>query len=908
MPVLEDEDRDLASRERSAPVNNSGSAADDQEKSALEEGGFYNSDTEKDGKSRIKGKLSRRKKLIGGGTVGVVVSLIALISSISTGPFGVIHYAQSLQRMNVFKNHESFGENRSEKFLLYALAGKSAKGRLGVIRNVQADRWEKKLAAKGLEPVYSKTPPQRMIGMAVNDNNLARDFIGDMKRQGISTNTPIDGVSIHGAGDDIHRVGVDLKDDNFKVRRAVTSSAMKTLKINKVSTYLGARLLKQRFGVNFHPLNKVKYKGDTFLQRRAEAREAQQNTISSGDPNKPLSPLGEKRVKILGKIKAIGSAAKGPVIAAAVTCGVKEFSGAIDSQNFENQQKAVRSSFTSIATGNQVMGLRDYNLEEVAAGYDIIYDEKTKTSVFEAEAIRSDNGQAPIGTDEPYDLPQDSKPGVKEKNIVFRFADEIPIGAVCTVFGAAAEAISKIPGYGLIESATDAALGKVGVDIKKLQEKALAYFTNGSVDEKAEGAAKGAVDAIGGRLGVNAMFIASGGVEQSPAQEEALYSQAQDIKQREIAGMSFFDRYFNAYESRSVVAQAYINGPKSGDQIASSLLSLPQTIASSFSKNFLFGRADAATTSSYDYGFPLYSFSLDEQNDPSYEDPYGNKDKLDAVLAATKAREDQCVKSLGGARPYSCEAGFSSWQELMTGDSSFTSGEGDNDDAEGSDFGGANSKQCFAVTMTPDGDTTPVGDIDFTKLPEGCDDNKSEAFTRYRFYLADITIGTNLACYEGHDESCGITDNGGSAPSSGSAVLSSDIRTLAAQILANKNITYPLDAVSDTGSTERVLEQIANGEKPAVACTNTDIVSADINPSILKFLAELGSQTKIGVNALTDKCHSPTSNHYKGLAVDFQCNGVNFDLAKADAVAEKYGGKRNFETCENHNHWHYDFK
>lgn len=143
--------------------------------------------------------------------------------------------------------------------------------------------------------------------------------------------------------------------------------------------------------------------------------------------------------------------------------------------------------------------------------------------------------------------------------------------------------------------------------------------------------------------------------------------------------------------------------------------------------------------------------------------------------------------------------------------------------------------------------------------------------------------------------------------STNTGIVSGDVQQLAKQILGNPNITYPLDAVSPNGSTKAVLQALANGQKAPVTCSNAGRSTSDINSNILEFLVELGSQTRIGVNALTDKCHSNGSPHYDGEAVDFECNAVLFDLTKGDSVAAKYGGKHNFETCSANAHWHYDF-
>lgn len=161
---------------------------------------------------------------------------------------------------------------------------------------------------------------------------------------------------------------------------------------------------------------------------------------------------------------------------------------------------------------------------------------------------------------------------------------------------------------------------------------------------------------------------------------------------------------------------------------------------------------------------------------------------------------------------------------------------------------------------------------------------------------------------ESSSSSTSITSSSGTT----SGTVSGDVQQLAKQLLANPNITYPYDPPQGGGSakTKDVLEALAIGEKAPVTCANAGITSTDINPNILQFLVELGSQTKIGVNALTDKCHSTGSNHYKGVAVDFNCTtqGVQFNVSQADSIASKYSGGHNDESCKDAiPHWHYDF-
>ena len=70
---------------------------------------------------------------------------------------------------------------------------------------------------------------------------------------------------------------------------------------------------------------------------------------------------------------------------------------------------------------------------------------------------------------------------------------------------------------------------------------------------------------------------------------------------------------------------------------------------------------------------------------------------------------------------------------------------------------------------------------------------------------------------------------------------------------------------------------------------------------MMQALYEMSQQGPIQINALTGGEHSTGSNHYSGTAVDLDV-GVG-DPAQIEAIANKYGGARNFETS----HIHLDF-
>ncbi len=170
---------------------------------------------------------------------------------------------------------------------------------------------------------------------------------------------------------------------------------------------------------------------------------------------------------------------------------------------------------------------------------------------------------------------------------------------------------------------------------------------------------------------------------------------------------------------------------------------------------------------------------------------------------------------------------------------------------------------------------------------------------------AGAIYGSSLLTQD--DLSGSPTNSGGASENPGA---SASLQDLAKQVLADPNVSYPYDAISPNGGTKAVLQAVASGQAAPVTCQDKStqgVTSANLNPNILKAILDMAQGAQIGVNALTDKCHTAGSNHYKGLAVDFECQGMPFDVSRNDAIAAKYGGHRNSEICSVNKHWHYDF-
>lgn len=683
--------------------------------------------------SRIKGVFKKKKNLVGGGLVGLLVGGGFLGFTILQGPLQFIHISQVLSGFH-FGPVDDFGDGRSGKFMLYSLSGKAARGRLGVNGNRRADIWETRLNENGLRSIY-QSGTQRGIGYEVTDPGRAKPFLDDMRRQGIDIDTNLTRAAVDIDGNKVPRgvTGVFPEDGDFRQMNRVTRSAVKSLGVNKVRSSSAARLLIRRTGTNglFHPFrNAVRRQADSYAVWREDRREADRNRYVTGDPD--LNPADTRLGRLRSRIGTSLRTARGPAIVVAATCGLKTFSDSIDEQNYQNQLTMMRMGTSTVAKGSQVKSMQDLNLEAMGVASEHFYSEETETSWLDDPGVQHELGNTPTGTD--YLAENDIKPGSKEKPAFFRVADRVPnVLNVCGLLNSAGEIISDLPVISQINGIIDRSARAVsGKSPEEWVATARDYFANGGVNALAEGAEWGGLVNTGTRLAANDTMLASGGRELSDQEALAVKSSARNTRQRQFASTGIFNRYFNIFESRSLTAQLFQHSPKNGRQLSTGLAQLPAATFTNFLPSFVRDQTAHAATG-YEYGFPVYGFSIEEQNDPKYEDPFAN-----AAYIETGDRLQELNEEYG--------------------------------------------RECFGMTIGSNGELQYQDALDITEIDdakcsgENLQGQAREAYMRYRFYLADMITVHTLDCYEGlSDDSCAQLGFGGETASQSAAAGSSII-------------------------------------------------------------------------------------------------------------------------------------
>ena len=668
---------------------------------------------------------NRKKSATGSGILVAIVAIVFGLQSISSGPFQFLQSAQLLQGFH-FADQDDFSDGLTAKFMIYALAGKAAKGRLGVISNARANAWERRLNDTGLKSVYSPTT-QRLIGYQVLDEGRARPFLDDMARDGIPRTTTLRGIGIDGNAVDTTGDFVNFQGRRPATARSVTRTAARATGVNRVGAELGSRLLFKRGGVEFHPLlNVVRKKVDTWAKYREDLKEQRAEELRNGTRGTD-SPLHTRRVEAANKLRSFAKTATGPALILAVVCSANGLSDSVDAQNLESQQQSIRMGMNRVTIGAQIMSGQDFNAEMLDVHQEDLYDPKTKTSWADDPGIRHEMGEPPTSRSYIDNLKLGApKPGY------FTTYDQVAsavgfIGPVCN-------AIAAVGDWPIIKQASDLIASIVnsiltGVGAKTTDEyyqMAVDWFANGAVNAFAQGAERGGIENVGARMAANNQFLAMGGRELSDQEADAVKTAVREENARVFARASIHDRYFNLYDSRSLISSLYMQSPKNGTQLVASLNKIPGAIGNlAFS---LSGMQKVAAQSQpnlpvYNYEFPLYGYSLGERADPAYEDPFAN-------------------------------------ETYML--------EGDRLERMNLEYG----NECFGMVVTRTGDLEYGESGDFTKIPDRCKDTTNAELTHYRFYLGQLINGLTLDCYEGNEDSCrqiGMGDQVGTAPPTGTA-------------------------------------------------------------------------------------------------------------------------------------------
>lgn len=753
-------EKEAAAIDPKAFENEFGSSFSDDEKSRLNdlsdslEGGLY-----KPGKERKRAWISGKKAGIGAGITGILIGGTFGLLSVMQGPLQIVHFSQLLERFH-FTSDQEFMDGRAGKLIKYARTRNEPQRRnLSYLGNKLADRYEVKLKAAGMEPVYEGGRTGRLNAIDIDTRTpQGRQVLEDMHKRGVpDLNVRPDG-----------KLRIELGGTNASTRRKVLTGMVDSLDLAKISSVTAARVLKIRGQVDFHPLKNISRRADEKLfdyikRRQVQSEEeikngtvdgtndvTEQGTDTDTDPNNNPPDAGEAAHEaddILGSlpepdaptadIEAAGSAFKGKLAkgagaagAVALVCGLYKLGETIpDLKYFNLVAPLIRIGVQTVAMGNQVMSGQGFNLDELGAMTKNMYQAErvihedgggTRTepasSWAGARSVQAENGQPATGPD----MPAGAKPNTDSPEffqVLSNTVNSIPGGSkVCNavtttaggwaidIFSWATSAAGPV-GFAL-NAATDVATGAA---VGHFMDDVVRWLVGSPLATDAAGALFGNYANYGARLASNDAAIAHGGMALTAAQTAALNAERDDHFREALQHESLYARYLDPEQPDSLIAKAIfspsVNEASSPDSALANIARQPFMLFSSMSNVFK-PKALAAASSNYDYGFPKFGFSIEERDADANDDPMAIADRVEPNLASLNDKYGKCF----------------------------------NMRVDPSTFALHSDSQTFRYDRLDDPGY------------EQCTNRNNRELTDYRFYLADLSTAKAMTCYEGLDE------------------------------------------------------------------------------------------------------------------------------------------------------------
>jgi hypothetical protein len=779
----------------SNPDNKAGSGVSEGEK------GFYKEDGGKRPlRQKVISGLSP-KRVAAGGVAGIITIGVFGILSVSSGPLQFIHIAQLLQRFHFASLEDNGNSRllKLYKYAQNAREGNVANARLGFVEKRIAVNLDSKFAEIGITKKTTGIGG-RYAGVDVDALKLSEhDGFEGLQRLGpeesqawlqekfggtVRINYEANGITPSGTftiEPDSGILGYSKLSN-----RALNKNLLAAIDIDGVPGAIDARIMGKRDAVTWHPIKKLDSKvvgafDERFtawlkqIKDRITGGEKDIGTSSHGTRNRDgtttPNPEGEAASGELREItddskrlleenagkeaggvsegfikqfteSTTGKAALGATAVIGLTCAVKALGENIDSLRHDMVVlPLVRTGVQAMSLGNQVMNGKDVNAEQLGFFAKELNDPKSG-SWASARSIQAELGEEPTGKDIPKSASiRDLNNNSFFSGVLGDILGSAPVGVVCdvadSIFGQVANiAIGVVTapfatGIGFAIAQTDAA--------KEAISGLVQWLAGSPIPTMVFGAVYGNYINYGARLASNDSQLALGGVPLTATQSAALKADRLAWQKQQFSQKSFAERTFDPYSPDSLVGKAIDsqtgNVTANVGSMFSSLINPAKAFASFGS---IFSRQSrVAAASNYDYGFDEVGFSLNDLENPAFENPYDNATKAIATLAG------------GNGKTYISRA-----------------------------------QKCFGVTLTNNGDVKsdlkakvdPLKTRGDDAYPTGECTDPDPDWTSIRFYILDTKTAEAADCYgSGDTQSCNDVGFGATQDTSTSAAINSNV-------------------------------------------------------------------------------------------------------------------------------------
>lgn len=590
--------------------------------------------------------------------------------------------------------------------------------------------------------------------------------------------------------DGVKTLSFDAGDIKARPLKKVTRIMMRSSGYSRIGSAMRARSILPRQGAPsiLHPFKTIDRKiinsTDSYLQRRKANKEAYQkqkvDEIEKGKVSKELGELRnttdkdgngvpdspsedasttrssvdevDKLITEAGEETAEGAAkgtgkwagatsspalkkAGAATLLVGVICMAQSLSAQYDTIAYNNvAQPLIRLGADTIASGDQIMGAtalgQPLDIEQLGFASDRFT--LNGASWMAAASIQTELGEKVTGPDMPKEasLNKDASPVSDFFNTMQ--SSGVPVNELC---GALNSTGGQIVSFGV-----DFIGGPIGAIAGFAASQAVAPLLTDGLLGMISGTPLDVMSAAGPKFGnlmnfgsflfANDSALGSGGAVLSKAQAYEVKVRQREEMNLDFKEKSFAGRTFDPTEPLSLAGRI-INSqsPKVEDNLQNMASLLPSVNSSLMNIGSIFsGSRVSAAAPAYDYGVPKIGFSVEDIEDPKYEDPFINAGSAADTLKSSPETHNRAEKCFG--------------VKISTED---------------------------VVTVTP-GDKPPTyADLNNPEL--NCN-SRDESWIRIRFFILDSQLVDSYVCYEGvDDQSCaniGMSSSVGSPNSEGS--------------------------------------------------------------------------------------------------------------------------------------------
>jgi hypothetical protein len=851
-----------------------------------------------------RGRFTVQRAAVGGGITGAILAAVMGGLSIYQGPLQLTHLAQLLH-IPGFGNEQDSGI-QTGRLIRAARSGQYGETRVGKVGSIMVNGGcigtkctpgiVNQLKDIGIE---FKTGSISQVNRGTVDTAKLKKVFPELDGKGraealkiLQERIPeLKGITINNlGGSDVKgwKFTFDARNVDLGQVASIVKRSVGFLHDGKVATAIDARVLKIFYGLKglWNPGTKktqeLKNKYANKVERRARIKE-QANALKPAETSKYAAAKKNLKDKVSGNEAKLS----GALLITAGACLVRSIAGDIVVANRGAVAvPAVIGVANKEAWGSKVQ-TGDAHSEEAGAQAESLIDDNGN-SVFQAQALKALYDPT---TKEGVDIEPEYKQAFSKDTTEADINNTLGLGgvgaALCSPGGQILQigaSLALIVAGPFSGGATWASLGAkiaaTSAAISFIHDRVVDIARDDVVIPKPlAGPVGGNILAYGSRELYNTTCRASGCVELSNSDSAAIDRRQLIASRQEFRNKPLLAQVFDTSDYRTPASRFTDSLSPDPTQnlshVASSLLNIGGIFSHAFAS--LIPSAKAADKP-YDWGFPKYGIPQQITDDPALQDPYDNADKVAAILDS--------------------------------GDQTYVN----------------KARTCFGVEISKGADGWFVTAVEETNPNEAtyidahCNDLSDSNWSRMILFVFDSRTMDAMDCFIGDtpssDESCqivGASDAG--SPSSTDSQSnpnppSGDAQKVAQQILdqakAGKvkfNVLDPTDT-TDGSSPEDNIGDTAAGQpaKTSSRCPPDGTTNLDIK--LLQFLYELSQETTYQINELSGGCHSPDSNHYKGIAVDFGCP---FDAAAADKVGKKYNiSDGTGETCATKPpHYHY---